>query len=259
MAVVAGYEHSCALLSGGTVQCWGNNASGQLGNGTASNPDAGTLITVSGLSGATALIAGGSFGGSYSCALLSDGSVKCWGEITVGESSTSPTGVPGLNGGVIQIAGGGAHACALLSDGTVKCWGNNQDGELGSGTSVYSASAVAVSGLGGVTAIAAGGNWFSTAPTGHSCAVLSDGTAMCWGDTLGDGTRNHSPTPVAVSGLSGATAIAAGGGGYTNAGSGGFCCVLLSDHSVKCWGNNQDGELGNGTTMNSPTPVAVTW
>jgi alpha-tubulin suppressor-like RCC1 family protein len=255
-AIAAGWDHSCAVVSGGGVQCWGNNGSGQLGDGATTNPDAGTLVTVSGLSGATAVFAGN----GYSCALLSGRSVMCWGENTAGQNSKTPTAVPGLNGGATAVATGEEHACALISDGTVKCWGANGQGQLGNRTTTASMTAVVVSGLTGAISVAAADEtWVHK---GFSCAAVSGGTVQCWGDNsyaeFGDGTTGvpDGGTPTLVSGIASATAVVAGGG-YVNDPN--FACALLSDHSVKCWGGNNTGQLGNGTTMTSPTPVAVIW
>src|SRR5208282_693602 len=188
--------HTCALLSNGTVECWGYNSNGQLGNGTTTNSS--TAVAVSGLSGAAT-----------------------------------------------AIAAGQDHTCALLSNGTVECWGYNSNGQLGNGTTTNSSTPVAVSGLSGATAIAAGEL--------HTCVLLSGGTVECWGynsnGQLGNGTTTDSSTPVTVSGLSGtATAIAAGEL---------HTCVLLSGGTVECWGYNSNGQLGNGTTTDSSTPVTV--
>ena len=187
--------------------------------------------------------------------------MKCWGALPRGSNTATPEVVPGLNGGVSRVACGSDYACALLSDGTAKCWGVDGSGQLGnsqipSSPLAGSATAVAVSGLSGVTAIAAGyaDAVDSQGYNGHSCAVLSVGAVQCWGANnygqLGNGTTTmpDAGAAVLVSGVSGATAIVAGNG---------FSCALLSDHSVKCWGNNGNGELGNGTTTNSPTPVQV--
>ena len=252
-AIDTGEDHSCALTSGGAVKCWGSNALGQLGNGTTTNSS--VPVDVSGLSSGVTAIAVGAF---HSCALTSGGAVKCWGyDISQYPAqypdppppviSTIPVDVPGLSSGVTAIAAGGINSCALTSGGAAKCWGNNDTGQLGNGTTMLNSSTpVDVSGLSsGVTAIAVG--------FGHICALTSGGAVKCWGlnffGDLGDGTTTNSSTPVDVSGLSsGVTAIDAGNN---------HNCALTSGGVVKCWGYNLLGQLGNGTTTNSSTPVDV--
>jgi alpha-tubulin suppressor-like RCC1 family protein len=251
--VAAGEYHTCAIVPGGTVACWGANVDGQLGDGTTSGPDtcAGdpcstAPVAVSNMTGATSVTAGA----DHSCALLASGSVECWGFNGEGQlgngtttSASTPVAVPGLTG-ITAISAGYLHTCALLSGGTVECWGDNEQGELGNGTTTNSSTPVAVSNLSGVAAIAAGND--------VTCALLSGGTVECWGyngyGQLGNGTTTNSPTPVAVSGLTGVTAISAGGDQV---------CALLTGGTVDCWGFNGSGALGNGTTTNSSTPVAV--
>ena len=199
-AITAGVYHNCALLSGGTEQCWGNNPYGGLGNGTTINSS--TPVAVTGLSGAAAIAAGY----NDSCALLSSGTVQCWGLNFIGElgngtttDSSTPVAVSGLSG-VTAIAAGFQHTCALFSDGTVECWGVNFSGQLGNGTTVNSSSTpVAVSGLSGVTAIAAENG-------DHTCALTSPSTVQCWGNNqngqLGiPNTTASSNIPVMVTGL----------------------------------------------------------
>ncbi len=186
--IAAGSAHTCALTSGSGVKCWGSNGYGQLGNGTSS----GSLIPVdvSGLaSGVLAITAGD----NHTCALTTEGGVKCWGAINydllgVGTTmdSLTPVDVSGLTSGVTAIAGGGRHACALMSGGGVKCWGANYAGQLGMGATTDPILVpVDVSGLvSGITAIAADSD--------NTCALTSAGGVKCWGANdegqLGNGT-----------------------------------------------------------------------
>jgi hypothetical protein len=180
------------------------------------------------------------------------GGVQCWGQnggkLGNGQSSDSATPVPviGLASGVRKIALGDAHACALLEDGAVKCWGAGFYGQLGQGLQASASAPVDVIGLGPGSAKDIAAQAMAT------CALLTDGSARCWGNNifgqLGDGTKNNSARPVVVVGLSDITAIS--GGGY-------HACALTADHAVKCWGANADGAVGDGTRDQQLTPVAA--
>jgi alpha-tubulin suppressor-like RCC1 family protein len=261
VSVAAGDGETCVVLAGGTVACWGENASGQLGDGSTTGPEtcsgptiacSTTPAIVSGLSGATTV----STNGTTACAVLSSGAVECWGSNFVGNpgGSSVPTTVSGLTPATAVAVGEAAYACALLLDGTIQCWGGDAYGALGNGSIMDSTTPVPVSGVTSAVAIAAGQH--------HTCALMADGSVACWGDNefgeLGLGTSsgpqacaNSDPcamTPVKVPNLSGVTAIAAG---ETDT------CALLSDGTVRCWGWNVDGELGDGTQRPSSTPVVV--
>jgi alpha-tubulin suppressor-like RCC1 family protein len=285
--IAAGQNHVCALVAGGAVKCWGENGSGQLGNGTnVGNASCGwtsscnvTPTAVKGvggtgsLSGVSAIASGHS--ASHTCVVLSNGSPACWGynasgQLGVGGSSgpslcwgspcaMTPTAVSLT--GVAAIAADQSNSCALISDGTMQCWGSNFSGQLGidqvANETCFNGDECAttpgaVKALAGVTAISVGGN--------EVCALLSGGTASCWGSNdvgkLGIGLDSlagfpivtEAKAPQAVVNLAGATSISVG--------SSSVCAV--ADGLVECWGGNQDGALGNGTSsVGSPSPVVA--
>ena len=195
-AFTTGAYHTCAVLGDGTLQCWGRNGDGELGDGTFVTRS--TPRPVDGLTGVVAV----SGGGGHTCAVLSDGSVRCWGDNTGGQlgngttvGSTTPVAVNGI-AGAVNVSAGWRHTCALLADGTVRCWGQNQFGQLGDGTTTNRTTPVPVA-VTGAAAITAG--WWH-----HSCALLGDGTVRCWGENawgqLGNGTTTRSLSPVTMSG-----------------------------------------------------------
>jgi len=266
-AVSLGSEHACALARTGTVWCWGDNKDGELGDG--STTASATPVQVSGLANATALSAGGA-GDDFSCAVIRGGQVRCWGYDNDGElgdgattNSSVPVAVRGITNAV-SISAGGSQVCALLAAATVSCWGDNVDGQVGmsfgndptimvAGES-YTTTPVTVSGLTNVAAVSAG--WTD------ACALTKSGKVYCWGfngdgelgngATSGPGTCNGqqdcSYSPVAVSGVSDAVAIGAGGDAS---------CAVLSIGSVDCWGGEYTGELGNGKIANGSDPTAT--
>ena len=245
-AIVAGQDHSCALLRAGTVVCWGQNQYGVLGNGTIK--DSTTPVIVTGLTHVNAIATGN----QDSCALLQAGTVKCWGYNDDGElgdgikngpqscafgdfdasCSTTPVTVKWVKTAT-AVSVRSNSVCALLTAATVTCWG---------------VTPTSVTGLSGVTAISSGG-----APYGqYTCALLKTGTAKCWGynqdGELGNGTQTSTTAPVSVAGLKNATTIAAGGV---------FACARLADSDTECWGTNSYGQLGNGPGPNRLEPIHV--
>ncbi len=248
-AIAAGALHTVALMSDGSLRAWGDNSLGQLGNGTTTSSS--TPVTVTGLGGSAVAISAGDF---FTVALMSDGSVKAWGQNSASQlgngtttDSSTPVTVTGLTG-VTAIAGNGSHSLALMADGSVKAWGANEHGQLGTGGVSTSTTPVTVANLNGTAiAIAAG--------TYYSVALMADGTVNSWGDNgygqLGSGTTSFSiNTPVTAAGLGGAAKAITAGTAHTT--------VLMADGTVRAWGYNGFGCLGNGTTTGSTTPVTVT-
>jgi len=249
LLLTVGSQHTCVTVSSGGIKCWGHNDSGQLGND--STKESGVPVGVNGLSSGMLALAAS----ADTCAVTSGGALLCWGDNGFGQlgngtkqGSLTPAGVSGLSSGVLHVAAGGLHTCAVLSSGAVKCWGDNATGDLGDGTTVSSLTPVDVKGLSsGASAVALG--------FGHTCALTSQGAVQCWGlnqyGELGDGTTSKLPVkvPVDVKGLSsGVVALVANSL---------HSCVLTSAGAVQCWGHNVDGELGDGSFNDSSVPVDV--
>jgi alpha-tubulin suppressor-like RCC1 family protein len=194
----------------------------------------------------------------HSCALRTDGTVRCWGSNRAGEFGdgqtgiqtyiTKPTAVSGLSNAV-SLSTGVDHTCAVLSDGSGACWGANDRGQLGNATQSPSLTPTAVSGLNNAVSVAAGDQF--------TCALIDDGHVSCWGANdrgqLGIGSVIDSTTPTTVDGIGDATAIAVGS--WT-------ACAIRVSGSVSCWGDaGTFGVLGDGTTVGSGVysadPVAV--
>lgn len=240
--------HTCAALTSGAARCWGYNPYGELGNGTTA--DSTVPVPVSGLS----TVASISSGWDQTCAVLTSGAARCWGNNGEGElgngtttGSTTPVAVSGLSSAVAVISTGTWHTCAVLVSGAARCWGSNAAGNLGNGTTTTATTPVAVSGLSsGVTTISAGSSY-------ATCATLATGAVRCWGangqGTLGNGTTTDAHLPVQVSGLTSGVASVSVGSWHS--------CGVTTTGGARCWGYNQFGGLGNGTTTRSLTPVTV--
>lgn len=198
-----------------------------------------------------------SAGFNHACAVDSVGELRCWGlnrsgEVGDGTRSQRDSAVLVAANGerFVQVSAGTDLSCALTTAGGVRCWGFAGSG-LGDGSTTQSNTPVAVD-LDGATATAVAASHQS------ACALLGSGGVRCWGvngsGQLGNGNTMAQPLPVAVQGISTATAIAVGAGFDT---SDPHACALLGDGSVRCWGGNGSGQLGNGSTLASSTPVNV--
>ncbi len=250
-AVTAGSYFTCALTAAGGVRCWGRNPIGGLGNGSFPNRQNNMPADVVGMESGVRQV---SAGYGHICAVTTAGGVKCWGANNsgqLGDGTTTDRSVPvdvaGLTGGVSQVAAGSYFTCALMRNGRVKCWGENQFGQLGDGTMDQRNAPVDVVGLvDKVTQLAAGGF--------HICALTRAGGVKCWGSNqagqLGDATATNRSTPVDVFGLETGIIQVQSGGVHT-------CAITLAG-GVKCWGSNFSGQLGDGSTTDRSTPVAVT-
>jgi alpha-tubulin suppressor-like RCC1 family protein len=257
-AVSAGSVFSCALLASGRVKCWGSDYNGEVGNGESSERLQRVPVFVSGLTHAVAITSSS----GHSCALLANGLVKCWGSDPYGQLGyETPRAITmkGVTGATAVAAGGGAipdkiaendseFTCAVVRHGRVLCWGDDRAGQLGAGDTRASRAPIEVAGVSGATQIAAG--------VQHACVTERGGVVQCWGDDrageVGDGSIGRRSAPTVVTGLTAATEVTAGG----NFGSA-HSCAVLADSSVKCWGNNRYGQLGDGTTTGSPEPVTA--
>jgi alpha-tubulin suppressor-like RCC1 family protein len=282
VAVDGGNLHTCALLEDGAVKCWGDSEVGAVGLGDTDmhgdQPgEMGDALPAVDLGAGRRAVAIGA-GGQHSCALLADGSIKCWGLNGTGQLGQGDTSVRGDQPGemgdalpaidlgidrrVTTIAVGSENVCAILDDGTLKCWGANWSGELGLGDTEHRGDqpgemgdALPAVDLGtGRTAVAV-----ATADA-HTCAILDDGNVKCWGANgdgqlgLGDQVeRGAHPGEMgdalpAVDLGTGRTAVALVAGSM-------HTCAILDDDTIKCWGPNQYGQCGVGDiTERGETP-----
>jgi len=280
VSMTTGGGGSCALLTTGDVDCWGDNEDGELGNGTAIDYSI-TPTKVVGVGGSGTLSGVASLAnlGSSMCALLTTSQVDCWGGNWYGvlgngttTDSYTPTQVVGVGGtgtlaGVTSLTSGLYGFCALLSTSQVDCWGYNPEGELGNGTTSTTGcdcsdtptQVVGVGGVGtlsGVSSLSSVGSGQASEDAYGYCALLTNRQVDCWGHNregeLGNGTIAASDTPTQVVGfggtgtLSGVISLTSVGGGVMSDDANGYC-ALLTTSQVDCWGDNSYGQLGNGT------------
>ena len=248
MTIDAGSEHTCAVLRTGGIKCWGENDKGQLGDNSKTTRH--TPVSVSGISNAIKV----SGGNKHTCALLDNGKIKCWGQGNygrLGNDSSSDSKVPvsvslASSERAIDVSTGRVHTCAVIDNGAVKCWGGGGQGQLGDGNTGNHDTPTSVSG--GITtfiSVSAGGD--------HTCALRrigGAGSVVCWGENnqgeLGRNNYNSSNVPV---NMAGSNRIDTRGqevaAGYNHT------CALLTSGEARCWGENDNGRLGTGSTSGS--------
>lgn len=263
-AISAGTGHACAVGDAGALWCWGANAAGQLAQGHTNNlgdSPTETPVPVQLPAGRSARAA--SAGGDFTCAVLDDGSLRCWGGNDSGQLAQGDTARIGDDPGestvtvslppgrrAVTVAAGFAHACAILDDGGLRCWGANGAGQLGQGSN----NAVGDDTGESTVAVDLGARRAVAVSTGlaHTCAITDDGSLRCWGrnaagqlgqghtDDIGD---NGSETTAAVPLPPGRSARAISAGSF-------HTCAILDDGSLRCWGGNSTGQLGQGSIDN---------
>jgi alpha-tubulin suppressor-like RCC1 family protein len=252
-AITAGDYHTCTIRMDVTTWCWGYNNVGQLGYGAVSTQEMpkqvefpNNLIPLQISSG----------GGKFTCSLMDDGSVYCWGlndngQLGLGNTTDQylPTKVllpPGRT--ALAISAGTSHACAILDDKSIKCWGNNDYGQIGDGTTDdrTSPSSVILSGINDPIQISAGYD--------STCALFDDGSIQCWGNNvngqLGIGSTTQSNSPQSLSSISHLQASSIDVGNN-------YACALFHDGAPRCWGLGTSGQLGTGSTVSSNSPQLV--
>ena len=261
LSVFGGEMHTCGVFNDGSMRCWGRNNDGQIGDNATSDRTSPRNVSLP--TGRYAIA--GSAGDDHTCGIMDDGSVWCWGQndeqqlgwngtlantCSGSDCSRVPTKVlPVSSLNATDIALGGSHTCAIRLNGSVVCWGDNGQGQLGVTTSsLFSAPVNLTLPIGRkATSITAG--------ISHTCAILDNGSAMCWGSNtfgqIGDGTKEdrYSPTYLNMSTSRNITEISAGGS---------HTCARLDNGTLLCWGDEGDGRLGftsNTTEVINPTIV----
>ncbi|MCA2960839.1 MAG: IPT/TIG domain-containing protein, partial [Silvanigrellales bacterium] len=240
------YTNTCVVKKDKTLWCWGNPTYYSIGNVYLATP---TRVRF----GANLAVSAGAL---HSCVVRSDGYVTCWGGNSsgqLGDNTTTDNNVgvmPTLGNNAVATATGSLHSCALFGDKTAKCWGNNNFGQLGNGSIVQSLIPVSVSGLTTATSITAGKN--------YTCSLTDSGGVTCWGANdagqLGNGANTYSYTAVAVQDALGgnlANAVNVVAGELHS-------CALINDGTVKCWGSNDNSQVGDRTTTNRNQATVVT-
>ena len=249
--VAAGGYHTCAISTGNSLYCWGNNDYGQIGDGTI-DTDRHSPKRIGG-AGAWAGVTGGSI---HTCAISTGKSLYCWGYNSlgsVGDGTTIPRPSPrriGNAGGWALAEAGDYHTCGISTGKSLYCWGVNDVGQIGDRTSgIDRHSPTKVGASGAWARVNAGG----TNGQSHTCAISTGKSLYCWGfnfyGEIGDGTTTDRHSSKRI-GTAGVWAAASGGGYHT--------CAITTGKALYCWGHNANGQVGDGTaTSPRPSPRKV--
>jgi alpha-tubulin suppressor-like RCC1 family protein len=265
-SVAVGSEQTCAVLTNGQARCWGANGQGQLGDGTVTTRLRPVVVRATNGVGPLTGVVRIAMGNQHTCAVLTNGQARCWGDNVfrqLGTGNTQDSRLPkpvrtvaglGALAGVVAIDAGESHTCAVLRTTQARCWGQAGDGQAGvpnppqfAARPLQVRNGAGTGPLVGVRSIAVG--------VQHTCATLTNGQARCWGldqlGQLGNGPAGPSLLPVKVLDVDGVgpligTLQAAAGRNHT--------CVNLATRQVRCWGDGFSGQLGNGVTGASTLP-----
>lgn len=246
--ITAGSFHTCGVTTDDRAYCWGQNSSGELGDGTGTS------------SSTPVVVAGGlrfvqvSAGSYYTCGLTTDDRAYCWGENISGKlgdgtaiNRLSPAAVRGGHR-FRQVDAGGSHSCGVTTANEALCWGYNRYGQLGDGSTFHRRQR---------PVLVAGGHHFIRVTAGliHTCGLTLAHRAYCWGNgddgRIGDGKtfQRRTPTRVVGAGAFNVRQLVAGGS---------HSCSVTTDDMAFCWGNNTFGQIGDGSTTNRVASTAVT-
>jgi len=241
---------ACATKDSGTLWCWGDNSSGQLGDGTLFQSDVPNQV------GSATNWSSVSAGSNFVCGIQGSGNLSCWGAGSLGQlgsggTTASSLPAPVSGGPWASVSAGNTQACAVKTAGTIWCWGNNANNQLGDGTVTQRNSPTQVGVASDWVAVSAGG--------AASCGVRSAGSLWCWGDNsagaVGDGSLTQRSTPVQIG--AGNTWQQVAVTGYAEFSSDAHSCAIRTDESLWCWGGNAWGQLGDGSNTQRTSPTAV--